>query len=64
MSKAQVARTFSVSLSSVKRYANKAERGESLAAKKALALLRSWSRPRSRIGPVPWACYGGAIILA
>jgi hypothetical protein len=34
MSKAQVARTFSVSLSSVKRYANKAERGESLAPKK------------------------------
>ena len=34
MSKAQRARTFSVSLSSVKRYANKAERGESLAPKK------------------------------
>src|SRR5215208_1846505 len=38
MSKAQAARTFSVSLSSVKRYVNKAERGESLAPKK---------RPRS-----------------
>jgi hypothetical protein len=34
MSKAQAARTFSVSLSSVKRYVNKAERGESLVAKK------------------------------
>src|ERR671933_848211 len=34
MSKAQAARTFSVSLSSVKRYVNKAERGESLAPKK------------------------------
>jgi transposase len=34
MSKAQAARTFSVSLSSVKRYANKAGRGESLAPKK------------------------------
>ncbi len=33
MSKAQAARTFSVSLSSVKRYVNKAERGESLAPK-------------------------------
>jgi transposase len=34
MSKAQAARTFRVSLSSVKRYAKKAERGESLAPKK------------------------------
>jgi len=34
MSKAQAARTFSVSISSVKRYANKASRGESLAPKK------------------------------
>jgi transposase len=34
MPKAQAARTFSVSLSSVKRYANKASRGESLAPKK------------------------------
>ncbi len=34
MSKAQAARTFFVSLSSVKRYVNKAERGESLAPKK------------------------------
>jgi transposase len=34
LSKAQAARIFSVSLSSVKRYVNKAERGESLAAKK------------------------------
>src|ERR671913_1035433 len=34
MSKSQAARTFSVSLSSVKRYAKKAERGESLAPKK------------------------------
>jgi transposase len=34
MSKAQAARTFSVSLSSVKRYANKAQRGQSLAPKK------------------------------
>jgi transposase len=34
MPKAQVARTFSVSLSSVKRYVNKASRGESLAPKK------------------------------
>jgi transposase len=34
MSKSQAARTFSVSLSSVKRYVNKAERGESLAPKK------------------------------
>ena len=34
MSKAQAARTFSVSLSSVKRYINKSHRGESLAPKK------------------------------
>src|SRR5215210_1534334 len=34
MSKAQAARTFSVSLSSVKRYVNKAQRGESLSPKK------------------------------
>jgi transposase len=34
MSKAQAARTFDVSLSSVKRYVNKAKRGESLAPKK------------------------------
>jgi transposase len=34
MSKAQAALTFSVSLSSVKRYASKASRGESLAPKK------------------------------
>ena len=34
MSKTQAARTFSVSLSSVKRYVNKAGRGESLAPKK------------------------------
>jgi|SRR3712207_513614 transposase len=34
MSKAQAARTFSVSLSSVKRYVNKAKKGESLAPKK------------------------------
>ncbi len=34
MSKAQAARTYSVSLSSVKRYVNKAERGESLVSKK------------------------------
>ena len=34
MSKAQAARTFSVSLSSVKRYLDKAKRGESLASKK------------------------------
>ena len=34
MSKAQAARTFSVSLSSVKRYIQKAKRGESLAPKK------------------------------
>jgi transposase len=33
MSKAQAARTFSVSLYSVKRYLNKAERGEPLAPK-------------------------------
>jgi transposase len=34
MSKTHAARTFSVSLSSVKRYVNKAQRGESLAPKK------------------------------
>jgi transposase len=34
MSKAQAARTFEVSLSSVKRYVEKADRGESLAPKK------------------------------
>lgn len=34
MSKARAAHAFSVSLSSVKRYVNKAERGESLAPKK------------------------------
>src|SRR5918994_5120709 len=34
MSKAQAARTFEVSLSSVKRYVEKANRGESLAPKK------------------------------
>ncbi len=40
MSKAQAARTFSVSLSSVKRYVNKAQRGESLAPKKRPGSLR------------------------
>jgi transposase len=39
MSKAQVARTFSVSLSSVKRYVNKVQRGESLAPKKSSGSL-------------------------
>src|SRR5215211_5735935 len=34
MSKAQAARTFDVSLSSIKRYVNKANRGEPLAPKK------------------------------
>ena len=34
MGKSEAARTFSVSLSSVKRYVNKAQRGESLAPKK------------------------------
>ena len=34
MSKAQAARTFSVGLSSVKRYVNKAHRGESLSPRK------------------------------
>ena len=34
MSKSQASRTFDVSLSSVKRYVNKASRGESLAPKK------------------------------
>lgn len=34
MSKAQAARTFSVSLSSVKRYVNRADRGESLVPKR------------------------------
>src|SRR5215217_3955769 len=41
MPKAQAARTFSVSLSSVKRYVEKAQRGESLAPKK-----RSGSAPK------------------
>ena len=41
MSKAQAARTFSVSLSSVKRYVNRAQRGESLVPKK-----RSGSAPK------------------
>jgi transposase len=41
MSKAQAARTFSVSLSSVKRYANKAKRGGSLAPK-----MRPGSAPK------------------
>src|SRR5215203_6236323 len=45
MSKAQAARTFSVSLSSVKRYVGKAERGESLAPKK-----RPGSAPKLEIG--------------
>lgn len=40
MSKAQAARTFSVSLSSVKRYVNKADREESLAPKKRPGSLR------------------------
>jgi transposase len=39
MSKAQAARTFSVSLSSVKRYVGKAQRGESLAPKKRLGAV-------------------------
>ncbi len=41
MSKAQAARTFSVSLSSVKRYADKAGRGEPLAPKKSPGSLPS-----------------------
>ena len=41
MSKAQAARIYSVSLSSVKRYVNKADRGESLAPRK-----RPGSKPK------------------
>ncbi len=46
MSKAQAARTFYVSLSSIKRYVDKAERGESLARRRDPDLLRSWTRRR------------------
>src|SRR5215213_6439931 len=46
MSKAQAARTFSVSLSSVKRYADKASRGESLAPKKSPAIGSEAGRQR------------------
>jgi transposase len=51
MSKAQAARTFSVSLSSVKRYLNKAKRGESLELRRrAQDLLRSSTRkPQSSL---------------
>ena len=60
MSKAQVARTFSVSLSSVKRYVNKASRGESLALKK-----RPGSAPklddRAR-GSTPRPCARGCLL--
>ncbi len=52
MSKAQAARTFEVGLSSVKRYVDKARRGESLAPKKSPGsppkldqkATRSWKR--------------------
>ena len=53
MSKAQAARTFSVSLSSVKRYVNKAHRGESLSPRRAPDLLRSSTRkPESSLLPI------------
>jgi transposase len=51
MSKAQAARTFSVSLSSVKRYVNKAERGESLAPKKSPGRNRSEARREGHKAP-------------
>ena len=45
--KSEAARTFSVSLSSIKRYAKLAEEGRSLAPKKRPPdLLRSWMRKR------------------
>lgn len=47
MSKAQAARTFDVSLSSVKRYVDTKPAGESLwLRRRAPALLRSWTRKR------------------
>jgi transposase len=49
MSKAQAARTFSVSLSSVKRYVNKAERGESLAPKKSPGSLPKLDEKATRL---------------
>src|SRR5215212_5699944 len=59
MSKSQAARTFDVSLSSVKRYVNKANHGESLAPKKSPGSLPSLNeKPRtsgngSREPPLP-----------
>src|SRR5918997_2983874 len=44
MSKTQVARTFDVSLSSVKRYVKKANHGESLTPRKSPGSPRSWTR--------------------
>ncbi len=44
MSKTQVARTFDVSLSSVKRYVKKTNHGESLTPKKSPGSSRSWTR--------------------
>jgi transposase len=47
MAKARAARTFRVSLSSVKRYVNKAERGESLELRRrGPDPPRSWMRKR------------------
>ena len=61
VSKAQAARTFSVSLSSVKRYVEKAHRGESLTPKKRpgsapkldeKVMRSSWSRTSKSV-PLP-----------
>jgi transposase len=49
MSKVQAARTFSVSLSSVKRYVKKAERGESLAPKKSSGSLPKLDEKATRL---------------
>jgi transposase len=61
MPKAQAARTFSVSLSSVKRYVEKAERGEPLAPKKSPGsppkldekARASYSKTASESAPLP-----------
>jgi transposase len=49
MSKSQAARTFDVSLSSVKRYVNKANHGESLAPKKSPGSLPKLDKKARRL---------------
>ena len=62
MPKARAARTFSVSLSSVKRYVNKASRGESLALKKRPGSAPKLDDRSPARGSTPRPCARGSLL--